>query len=36
MLEQKFSEHVEKEIDRLLPAIAMAGSNRDEDKKMGL
>jgi len=34
MLESKFSEHVEKEIDRLLPAIAIAGSNREEDKKL--
>ena len=34
MLEPKFREHVEKEIDRLLPAIAIAGSDRAEDKKL--
>lgn len=34
MLEPKFREHVEKEIDRLLPGIAMAGSDREEDKEM--
>ena len=34
MLEPKFREHIEKEIDRLLPMIAIVGSDREEDKKM--